>query len=62
MRDFVGVEVTRLILKSQRLLTSSPRVIHGTERMRQKLFVVASGALVNTSAPNEPAALVAVSV
>jgi hypothetical protein len=23
MRDFVGVEVTRLILKSQRLLTSS---------------------------------------
>jgi hypothetical protein len=26
--------------------------------MRQKLFGVASGGLVNTSAPNEPAALV----
>jgi hypothetical protein len=24
---------------------------YGTERMRQKLFVVVSGALVNTSAP-----------
>jgi len=31
---------------------------YGTERMRQKLFVVGSGALVNTSAPNDPAAIV----
>jgi len=29
---------------------------HGTERMRQKLFVVASGGLLNTSGPNELAA------
>jgi hypothetical protein len=32
---------------------------HGTERMRQKLFVAKTGTLVNTSAPNEPAGLVA---
>jgi hypothetical protein len=31
---------------------------YGKERMRQKLFVVASGVFVNTSAPNEFAGLV----
>ena len=31
---------------------------YGTERMRQKLFVVVSGVLVNTSTPNEPAVFV----
>ena len=35
------------------LLTSAATFIYGTERMRQKLFVVASGGLVNTSGPNE---------
>ena len=32
---------------------------YGTERMRQKLFVVGSGVLVNTSTPPAPAELVA---
>jgi len=31
---------------------------HGTERMRQKLFVVATGVLVSTSTPTESARLV----
>jgi hypothetical protein len=31
-------------------LTSAATCIYGTQRMRQKLFVVASGALVDTSA------------
>ena len=31
---------------------------YGTERMRQKLFVVGSGVLVNTSTPPAPAGLV----
>jgi hypothetical protein len=39
-------------------LTSAATGFRGTEQMRQKLFVVASVGLVNTSAPNEPAALV----
>jgi hypothetical protein len=37
------------------LLTSAATGFQGTERLRQKLFVVASGGLVNTSAPDEPA-------
>ena len=32
---------------------------YGTERMRQKLFVVVFGVFVNVSGPNEPAGLVA---
>ena len=34
-------------------LTSAATFIYGTERMRQKLFMVASGGLVNTSAWND---------